>query len=459
MLLIVDDHAAMRESLELFFEVYGIVAESVSGPDAALERIARGDVLVVLQDMNFSSDTTSGHEGAALFRAIHAADPNIPVVLMTAWTSLEMAVALVKEGAADYIAKPWNDEKLLAGVRALLRVRELERENERLRVEAARDRAALAARADLRGLVYESQAMHRIVSLAVQVAPSDAPILIRGANGSGKEMLAEIVQANSRRRDRPFVRVNAGALPESLLEGELFGSEAGAFTGARARPGLFEAAHGGTLFLDEIATLPTSGQVKLLRVLQAGELQRLGSAVTRKVDVRVISATNANVEQAIERREFREDLYFRLNVVELVVPELRERVDDILPLARHFLAAGGRPAVLGATAERALLAHSWPGNVRELANRITRALLLGHEGREGPDGAISPAGLGLASGGAAPEVEREPARKLERADIETALARHGWNVSRAALDLGLSRQALYRRIEKLGIPVERRAKP
>jgi DNA-binding NtrC family response regulator len=454
--LIIDDQEAVRSSLEMFFDAHGIAAEGAATPADALLRVRRGDVAMVLQDMNFRADTTSGEEGIALFRAIRALDPAMPVILITAWTSLETAVALVKEGATDYVAKPWDDEKLLITVRTHLKMRALERENARLKTEVASDREALAASHDLCGLVYESQAMHRLVSLAVQVAPSDAPILIRGPNGAGKEKLAEIVHAGSRRRDKPLVRVNAGALPEALIEGELFGSEAGAYTGAtRARAGLFEAAHGGTLFLDEIANLPLAGQVKVLRVLQTGELQRLGSATTRKVDVRVISATNADLRRAIEERTFREDLYFRLNVVELGVPELKSRPDDILPLARHFLAMGkareGKSATLSQEAQTALLAHPWPGNVRELENRIRRALLVA-------GAVIEQEHLGLPDADLAGK-EPETTRSYDRAELEAALQKHGWNVSKAAAELGLSRQALYRRLEKLAIVVDRKAKP
>jgi DNA-binding NtrC family response regulator len=458
--LIVDDQPAVRDSLQMFFEVHKVASDGAAGPREALARIRRGGIAVVLQDMNFSVDTTSGDEGAALFREIRAVDPGMPVLLMTAWTSLEAAVALVKEGAADYLAKPWNDDKLLATVKTLLRVRELERENVRLRVEAHKDRVALASEHDLCGLVYASPRMHKVVSLALQIAPSDAPVLIRGANGAGKEKLAQIVQANSRRKGAPFVRVNAGALPEALLEGELFGTEAGAYTGAtRARPGLFEAADGGTLFLDEIGNLPLAGQVKLLRVLQTGELTRLGSTTPRKTNVRVISATNADLARAIEDKTFREDLYFRLNMIELVVPDLRERPEDVLVLARSFLeAAGHAPRTFSEEAERALVTHGWPGNVRELENRVKRAVLVAR------DVVLQPEDLGLADAGSPPQSglpvqrEPEPSRTASREDIEGALDRHAGNVTKAAGELGLSRQALYRRMEKLDITEARKSR-
>ncbi len=442
--LIVDDQAAVRRSLQMFLHVHGIAAEGAAGPTEALARVRRGGVGVVLQDMNFSVDTTSGEEGIALFRALRAVDPQMPVLLMTAWTSLEAAVLLVKEGAADYFAKPWNDDKLLGSVKTLLRMRELERENVRLRLEAHRDRVALAAEHDLRGLVYASPRMHKVVALALQIAPSDAPVLVRGPNGAGKEKLAEIVQANSRRADKPFVRVNAGALPEALVEGELFGTEAGAYTGAtRSRAGLFEAADGGTLFLDEIGNLPLAGQVKLLRVLQTGELTRLGSTTTRKVDVRVVSATNADLRRAIEDRTFREDLYFRLNMIELVVPDLRDRLEDVLLLARTFLAEARTSARFSEEAERVLLAHPWPGNVRELSNRVKRACLVAS------GEVIGAEDLGLpdvdATSGAP---SREAPRSVSHEEAAAALERHAGNVTKAAAELRLSRQAFYRRMEK-----------
>jgi DNA-binding NtrC family response regulator len=336
-------------------------------------------------------------------------------------------------------------------------MRELAQENAVLRGRSQRARKALAGRYDLRGLVYASDAMHDVVALAVNVAASDAPVLITGPNGAGKERLADIIQANSRRRDRPFVKVNAGGLPDELLEAELFGAEAGAYTGAtRQRIGRFETAHGGTLFLDEIGNLSLSGQMKLLRVLQTGEFERLGSSATRKVDVRIISATNIDVPRAIAAGHFREDLYFRLNVIELHVPPLAERPDDILPLAERFLSEHTSTLTLSADGRAALLHHEWPGNVRELANRIQRATLVAQSG------VITPEDLGLASSSssrpvAAPDDARaEP--DPEREAIEEALTRMKGVVAKAAAELGMSRQALYRRMERLGIVMERRPK-
>jgi DNA-binding NtrC family response regulator len=459
--LIVDDQRAIRTALEVLFEQYGIATLVASSPSEVLDLIAREDVGVVIQDMNFSANQTSGAEGVELFRAIRKLDADVPVLLMTAYASIEMVVSLVKEGAADYIAKPWDDAKLIRDVKKLLQLRTLAAENARMRALSRRARQSLAVKADLCGLIYSSEAMHRVVSLATSVAPSDAAILVVGPNGSGKEKIAEIVQANSRRRDKPFVKVNAGALPDELLEAELFGAESGAYTGAtKQRIGRFEAAHGGTLFLDEIGTLSMVGQQKLLRVLQTGEFERLGSSATRKVDVRVISATNVDLPRAISSGAFREDLYFRLNVIELQVPALADRVEDILPLAERFVEGfaqnGATPCVLSARARDALLAYEWPGNVRELQNRIQRATLVCQ------DRTIDPEDLGIETARAqkpaadtdAPSKDQDP----ERAIIEEALVRASGVVSKAAADLGMSRQALYRRMERLDITLERRPK-
>ncbi len=462
--LIVDDQERVAKAISLLLSLHGIDSVSAEGPDEALGTLRRQPVDLVIQDMNFTPGETSGVEGLELFRAIRAEDPEIPVLLITAWASVETAVRLMKEGASDYVQKPWDDDKLIAGVRNLLRMRALEVENRRLKGDLRRARDELAERYDLCGLVYASSVMHDVVSLAVRVARADVPVLITGANGTGKEKLAEVVQANSPRRDRPFVKVNAGGLAESLLEAELFGAEAGAYTGAgKRRVGRFEAADGGTLLLDEIGNLSAAGQMKLLRVLQTGEFERLGSSKTLRVDVRVIAATNADLRQAIERGAFREDLFFRLNVIELEIPTLRDRPDDIPVLAEFFLRelppVNGQPQPKLSTASlRALLDYPWPGNVRELRNSIQRAALV-TRGDE-----IQPSDLGLDTGISAvakPVSTLKPADgegKAERRRIEAALVDCGGVVSRAASALGMSRQALYRRMEKLGIVLERRVR-
>jgi len=368
--LIIDDQPAVRTALETLLEVHGVPAVSVGTPDEGLHLLATEDIGTVVQDMNFTQEETSGAEGARLYRAIRELDPDMPVLLVTAWASLETAVSLIKEGASDYMAKPWDDDKLVRTVKNLVALRALKQENIRLRAHGNRARRTLAAKFDLRDVIYASPQMHDVVRLAASIAASDCPVLITGPNGSGKEKVAEIVQANSRRKEGPFVKVNVGALPENLFEAELFGAEAGAYTGAqKLRVGRFESAHGGTLFLDELGTLPLAAQAKLLRVLQTGEFERLGSSVTRKADVRIIAATNLDLERAIAAGRFREDLFFRLNVVELFVPPLADRADDILPLAEHFLGAlaakEGKPGLeLGGDAAAALANHDWPGNVR-----------------------------------------------------------------------------------------------
>jgi DNA-binding NtrC family response regulator len=475
--LVVDDQPAVSTAIELLFDLNGVPTLVASDPDQALAFIASEDVGAVVQDMNFRRDATDGEEGTRLLRAIKKLDPDLPVLIMTAFTSLEAAVQLIKEGASDYIAKPWDNDKLVSTVKNLVRLRELSQENTRLRARGSRARHELADSYDLCGLVYASPEMHEVVSLAVKVARSDAAILITGPNGAGKERLAQIVQANSRRRERPFVEVNAGGLPDDLLEAELFGAEAGAYTGAKKlRIGRFEEANGGTLFLDEIANLSTNGQMKLLRVLQTGEFQRLGSNSTHKTDVRLISATNANLGDAIRQGTFREDLYFRLNVIELAVPALRDRSDDIEPLAefllaKHAAADGRSPFVISREARQALLDYEWPGNVRELDNRIQRAVLVSKSAT------ITAADLGLESGAtgavrsgsspppfASPGLDSVPSERAvsndasERVQIEQVLTDARGVVSKAAAQLGMSRQALYRRMERLGIELERRPK-
>ena len=436
-ILVIDDSEAVRTAFEVLLSLHGARVLVANTPAAGLALLMRERVDLVIQDMNFLREATSGAEGIALFREIRAARPDVPIVLLTAWMHLETAVELVKAGASDYVAKPWDDARLLTSVRNLLDLASARAEAETLRARNREARASLAARFDLKGIVYESEALHTLVTMATQVAHADVPVLITGPNGAGKEVLADIVQANSERGAQPYLKVNLGALPNELIEAELFGTEAGAFTGARARVGRFEAADGGTLFLDELSTLSGSGQAKLLRVLQTGEFERLGSNSTRRTRVRVIAATNANLRQAILERTFREDLFYRLAVIELEVPPLAERRDDILPLARHFLEPG---LELTPEAGAALTRHPWPGNVRELQNVIKRACLLAGSR------AIGAGSLNLpATAAAAPETGPD------RAAVEAALERSRGVIAQAARDLGLSRQALYRRMEKLGL--------
>ena len=439
-ILVIDDNPAVATALEVLFSLHDIASLHADSPAAGLALLDNEAVDLVIQDMNFSADTTSGDEGRELFAAIRQRHPDLPVVLLTAWTHLESAVELIKAGAADYVAKPWQDAKLLATVNNLLELAEARRELDLRRDGERRRRDDLARRYDLRGAVFADPASERVVALACQVARSDLPVLITGPNGSGKEKIAEIIQANSSVKAGPFVTVNCGALPAELIEAELFGAEAGAYTGAnKAREGKFEAADGGTLFLDEIGNLPPAGQMKLLRVLETGRFARLGSNRERQVKVRVVSATNAELPAMIRDGSFREDLYYRLNTIELAMPPLAERPGDILPLAEHFGQEGKR---LSAAAASALQRHPWPGNVRELRNVIQRAQLLA----TGPR--IEVADLGLPR---APAVRSGPVREPERGQIEAALQRAGGVIAQAAADLGMSRQALYRRMERHGL--------
>ena len=444
-ILVIDDNPTVGTALEVLFSLHDLRTLHATSPQQGLDLLRRESVDLVIQDMNFTGDTTSGEEGQALFHEIRALRPALPVILMTAWTHLESAVDLVRAGAADYLAKPWDDRKLLAAVANLL---ELGQANHALGERAQqerRQRQSLESSVDLRGLVWADPATERVLALAGQVARADVPVLVSGPNGSGKEKIAEILQANSAVRDGPFVTLNCGALPSELIEAELFGADAGAYTGAgKAREGKFEAADGGTLFLDEIGNLPPAGQMKLLRVLETGRFARLGSNRERQVKVRVISATNADLPAMIRAGTFREDLYYRLNVIEIRLPPLAERPRDILPLATSFLPPGRQ---LSEDAAAALLRHPWPGNVRELKNVMQRAALLAADARiRAADLGLPATAAGVAANGAGPS-DNEP----DRDAIEQALARNGGVVAQAATDLGLSRQALYRRMERLGI--------
>lgn len=441
-ILIIDDNPATITALEVLFSRNGLETAGAESPETGLARLAEGDIDLVIQDMNFTADTTSGDEGTELYCEIRERYPDLPIVLLTAWTDVETAVMLVRAGAADYVGKPWDDERLLTTARNLLDLHDLKRYKRARQDRQQQKRERLEQKFDLGGMIFESPEMIEVVGLATRVARSDVSVLLTGPSGAGKGKLAEIIQRNSARADKPFVQVNAGALPADLIEAELFGAEAGAYTGAgQARAGRFEAADGGTLFLDEIGNLPLAGQMKLLRVLESGEFERLGSSRTRKVDVRVVSATNTDLRAAIAAGDFREDLFYRLNVIEIEVPALAQRAEDILPLARHLL--GGQHELSGAAAD-ALKQHAWPGNVRELGNVVQRARLLSD------DAIIQPRHLGLGTK-SAPATESRAADEPEQ--VRHALDAEDGNISRAARRLGLSRQALYRRMEKLGITV------
>lgn len=443
--LVIDDNPAVCHALNLLFGLYDIETLVASTPALGLQLLAERPVDVVILDMNFSTDTTSGEEGTELFLKIRRDDPDLPVILLTAWTHLESAVELVKAGAADYIAKPWNNDKLLSTVENLLELAEANRHRQRVWSEQNQRRVDLAAKFDLRGVVFASDAMQRTLEVACRVARSDARVLITGPNGAGKERVAQIVHANSAVSGGPFVAVNCGALPPDLIEAEMFGVETGAYTGAgKARQGRFEAASRGTLFLDEIANLPLAGQVKLLRVLETGTFEMLGSTRTLSTTARIVTATNADLPSLIRKGLFREDLYYRLNVVEIEVPPLSARREDIVPLARHFL---GPSLDLSDAAADLLEGHDWPGNVRELYNTMARAKLFARTER------IEKEDLSL-SGRQAPNPKRNRgACGPSREAIENSLKAARGNVSRAAQSLGLSRQALYRRMQRFDLRI------
>src|SRR5437868_5923521 len=444
--LIADDQPDVREALRLLFKGEGYRTETVGNPHAALSAIESQEFDIALLDLNYARDTTSGREGLDLLSEIQAVDSTLPIVVMTAWGSVELAVEAMRRGARDFIQKPWENARLLSIVRtqvelsrALRQAQRLEAENSLLR---ARNRPSFIA---------ESAAMKPVLQVIARVGPSNVNVLITGEHGTGKEVVAQTLHALSNRSNKAMVTVNTGGLPEGLFESELFGHVKGAFTDARSdRVGRFELAQGGTLFLDEIANVPLSQQSKLLRVLETGEMQRVGSSKTVRVDVRVISATNANLSQEVGSGRFREDLLFRLNTVEVHLPPLRERREDIPLLGMHFLRqyseryrkslGGFDPTVM-----QSLLEHSWPGNVRELDHAIERAVLMAQ------DGVIRPGDLALRSREAGHRLEDMSLEDVEAFLIKKALARYSGNISQAAEALGLSRSALYRRLQKYGL--------
>lgn len=438
-ILIIDDNQAVLDALSLLLEIHGYDVVTAQSPFEAEQIVRYQRIALAIQDMNFTADTTSGEEGKHLFYSLRSLNAHLPIILITAWTELETAIELVKAGAADYLAKPWDDNKLVTCVANLIELGKAKQDNA-VYSRQQTERQSSHEEANLAGLIYASTAMERVVDMALQLAKSDVSVLITGPNGSGKERIAEIVQLNSALVEQPFVKVNAGALPSELIEAELFGAEAGAYTGAnKQRIGRFEAADGGTLFLDEIGNLPPSGQMKLLRVLQTGEFERLGSVQTQKVNVRVISATNADLLQDIKAGRFREDLYYRLNVIELRLPPLNERQDDIIPLINYFLPN----REFGIATEQALVNYPWPGNVRELENACKRAGVLKPQGQLN----FTDFGLEDSVSSSKKQVNKEP----DKAEIEAAMREYHGVVAKVARHFGLSRQALYRRLQKFEI--------
>jgi DNA-binding NtrC family response regulator len=444
--LVADDQPDVLEALRLLLKSEGYAIETVGSPAGVLAAVRETDFDVVLLDLNYARDTTTGHEGLELVSQLRGLDATLPTIVMTAWGSIDIAVEAIRRGARDFIEKPWDNARLLATLRsqvelgrALRSTQRLEGENQLLRPDGTTE------------LIAESPAMAPVLQLMRRVAASDANILLTGEHGTGKEVVARWIHAASGRGAGPFVAVNLGGLSEGVFESEMFGHVKGAFTDARTdRIGRFELAEGGTLLLDEIGTLALRQQAKLLRVLESGQLERVGSSRSRKIDARVLSATNIDLRAEIDAGRFREDLLFRLNTIEIHLPPLRERREDIRPLAEHFLrrySSRYRKPLVGFEpgAMSALQAHPWPGNVRELDHTIERAALLAQGAH------VERADLGLRSvGRSTGALDEMPLEEVERALIQKALDRYGGNVSQAAKVLGLSRSALYRRLRQHG---------
>ncbi len=450
-LLIVDDDASVVTSLALLLKQAGYDSLSAASPAQAMEHLSANRVSLVIQDMNFSRQTT-GEEGLALLRQIKARRPELPVILMTAWGSISLAVLGVKAGAADFITKPWTNDQILQSVRTTLG----------LAAAGSRDpypapsREELDAAHDFSPIVGRDPKLLHLLQIVGRVSATDASVLITGESGTGKELVAEAIHRNSARKAKPFVKVNLGGISQTLFESEMFGHVAGAFTDARQdRKGRFELAHGGTILLDEIGDLDASCQVKLLRVLQDRSYEALGSSTPRTVDVRVIAATNANLAEMIQEGEFREDLLYRLNLIALHVPPLRERSADIPLLAGHFLANIGNVyrrtgVTITERAMQMLRQLPWNGNIRQLRQVIERAVLMTskntldiidfetpHTAKADDAGLPAPGSMTL--------------EEVERAMIARCMEQFGGNISRVAEALGLSRAALYRRLDKFGI--------
>jgi DNA-binding NtrC family response regulator len=445
--LVADDQPDILNALQLLLADEGYEVSTAKSPAEVLERLEATDFDTAILDLNYTRDTTSGQEGLDLLERIRAVDGTLPVLVMTAWSSVNGAVEAMRRGARDYIEKPWEDERLLATVRTQVELRRALRRNQRLQEANTRLQRGAAM-----PFIGEAAGIREVKRTIERVAPSDASVLITGEHGTGKEVVASWIHAGSDRRGRPLVTMNAGGLAEGIAESELFGHVKGAFTDARFdRLGCFELADEGTLFLDEIANMPVRLQAKLLRVLQTGEVQRVGSSRLRYVNVRVLSASNADLGEEVAAGRFREDLLYRLNTVVIHLPPLRDRAEDVEALAAHFLAHYAaryrKPlASIDADARAALRGHRWPGNVRELAHTIERAVLMSDPGAT----TVARRDLRLDGGGnrAAEPLTLEEA---ERVFIEKVLARHGGDVRDAAEQLGMSRSALYRRLQHYGL--------
>jgi DNA-binding NtrC family response regulator len=448
-ILIADDQADVIEALRLLLKREGYKLDSVESPKQALQAIENRDYDLALIDLNYSRDTTSGDEGLELLAKIQTLDAMLPVVVMTAWSSIELAVEAMRRGARDFVQKPWENERLASIVRTQLELSDALRRGQRLEAENQLLRAE-----NMPEMIAKSPVMQPVLELIARVGPSDANVLITGEPGTGKEVVSRMLHAISGRASKPMVTVNAGGLAEGVFESELFGHVKGAFTDAKMdRVGRFELADTGTLFLDEIANVPMNLQAKLLRVLEVGEMERVGSSKTKRVDVRVISATNAELGPEVENGRFRQDLLFRLNTIEIHIPPLRERKEDIAPLAMHFLASHARRYRKSLTgfdqnALDAMQQHAWQGNVRELNHVVERAVLMaqGH--------CVKAADLALRASGSSASSRKLEDMGLEEVEellVKKALSRFGGNVSQAAGALGLSRSALYRRLQRFGL--------
>ncbi len=447
--LIADDQDDVLEALRLLLKGERYDVEAARSPAGILAALEDSDFDAVVMDLNYARDTTSGREGLDLLARLQTMDASLPVAVMTAWGSIDGAVEAIKRGAYDYIEKPWDNGRLLTTLRNMIQLARAVRRGQRLE----RENVALRGgdRSGVPLIIAQSPRMHPVLALMERIAPSVANVLITGEHGTGKELVALWLHAMSPRASKPFVAVNMGGLSEGVFESELFGHVKGAFTDAKTdRVGRFELADQGTIFLDEIGNIPLGQQSKLLRVLQTSELERVGSSRTRRIDVRVLSATNSDLREEIGAGRFREDLLFRLNTIEIHLPALRERREDILPLAQHFLDAHARRYRRPVTrfdhgAVQAMLAHAWPGNIRELGHSIERAVLLA------ADDTIRIADLALrAPDAAAARLDDMTLEEVERVMIRKALQRHDGNVSHAARALGLSRSALYRRLGEQG---------
>jgi len=446
-ILVADDQPDVLEALRLLLKRDGFKIEAADSPQLVLQMVENREYDAALIDLNYTRDTTSGEEGLDLLAKMQRIDSTLPVIVMTAWSSVDLAVEAMRRGARDFVQKPWDNERLLSIIRTQLELSAAIRHGQRLEAENA-----LLRGDNLPTMIAESPAMKPVLDLISRVGPSDANVLITGEPGSGKEVVARTLYAISSRAGKPMVTVNAGGLAEGVFESELFGHVKGAFTDAKMdRVGRFELADTGTLFLDEIANVPLNLQAKLLRVLEVGEMERVGSSKTKRVDVRVISATNANLADEVANSRFRQDLLFRLNTIEIHLPPLRQRREDIAPLATHFLGTHARRYRKSITgfdhnAMQAMHDHPWQGNVRELNHVVERAVLMAQ------DSVIKASDLALrASTGSTPLLDQMSLEEVEEFLIKKALSRHNGNVSHAASALGLSRSALYRRLQRFGI--------